>query len=108
VENDICYLTICDKAYPRKLAFDFLSELAREFFSNFGNEVPQVTRPYAFVKFGMFGLFHFIPTKQPDFFVPISGWHALTLSIAIDRYIHTKIKTAISGHSKCGSFAKIK
>ncbi|KAJ3364052.1 hypothetical protein AMAG_06611 [Allomyces macrogynus ATCC 38327] len=51
IENDICYLVLCEKSYPRKLAFDYLSELAREFYAQFGHEVPAVTRPYAFVKF---------------------------------------------------------
>ncbi|KAI9152537.1 SNAP receptor [Blastocladiella emersonii ATCC 22665] len=51
VENGVCYLTICDRAYPRNLAFDFLSELSREFFSAHGHDVATATRPYAFVKF---------------------------------------------------------
>ncbi|KAL7751878.1 SNAP receptor [Sorochytrium milnesiophthora] len=52
IEHGVCYLTICDKSYPRKLAFDFLSELAREFYGLYGNEVhASGLRPYAFVKF---------------------------------------------------------
>lgn len=46
------YLTITDRAYPRKLAFAYLDELAREFELSYGRQVQQRTlRPYAFVAF---------------------------------------------------------
>ncbi|KAJ1499091.1 SNAP receptor, partial [Coelomomyces lativittatus] len=51
LENAICYLSICDHTYPRKLAFDFLSELAKEFYNIHGPEVPQANRAYQFIKF---------------------------------------------------------
>lgn len=47
------YLTIAPKSYPRKLAFAFLDELAREFEQSYGSQVGQRSlRPYAFVGFG--------------------------------------------------------
>ncbi|KXN73090.1 snare-like protein [Conidiobolus coronatus NRRL 28638] len=55
LEQDICYLTICEKSYPRKLAFSYLEELSREFFTNYGNEYHKPgLRPYAFIKFDEF------------------------------------------------------
>lgn len=49
----VCYLTLCEKAYPKKLAFSYLEELQKEFWAEFGNEVGTAARPYAFIKFGM-------------------------------------------------------
>jgi vesicle transport protein SEC22 len=53
IEGSVCYLCICDQSYPRKLAFSYLEELAKEFNMSYGNEVDKPgLRPYAFVKFG--------------------------------------------------------
>ncbi|OZJ03262.1 Protein transport protein sec22 [Bifiguratus adelaidae] len=55
IENGVCYLCICDKSYPRKLAFAYLEELAKEFYLSYGNEVDKPgLRPYAFLKFDTF------------------------------------------------------
>ncbi|KAI7903215.1 Longin-like domain-containing protein [Cokeromyces recurvatus] len=55
IEGSVCYLCICDKSYPRKLAFSYLEELAKEFNMSYGNEVDKPgLRPYAFVKFDVF------------------------------------------------------
>lgn len=55
IEGSVCYLCICDKSYPRKLAFSYLEELAKEFNMSYGNEAEKPgLRPYAFVKFGSF------------------------------------------------------
>jgi vesicle transport protein SEC22 len=53
IESGVCYLCICDQSYPRKLAFSYLEELAKEFNMSYGSEVEKPgLRPYAFVKFG--------------------------------------------------------
>ncbi|KAI8881736.1 snare-like protein, partial [Backusella circina FSU 941] len=55
IESGVCYLCICDQSYPRKLAFSYLEELAKEFNMSYGNEVEKPgLRPYAFVKFDTF------------------------------------------------------
>lgn len=55
IESSVCYLCICDQSYPRKLAFSYLEELAKEFNMSYGNEVEKPgLRPYAFVKFGIY------------------------------------------------------
>lgn len=46
------FLTIADKSYPRKLAFSYLEELAKEFANTYGAKVETVRKPYAFVGFG--------------------------------------------------------
>eukprot|EP01119_Soliformovum_irregulare_P008999 TRINITY_DN22110_c0_g1_i1.p1 TRINITY_DN22110_c0_g1~~TRINITY_DN22110_c0_g1_i1.p1 ORF type:complete len:212 (+),score=43.43 TRINITY_DN22110_c0_g1_i1:88-723(+) len=54
IQNDICYLTLCERSYPKKLAFGFLEELQKEFDIQYGNEVAAARRPYAFIKFDTF------------------------------------------------------
>jgi len=55
IEEDVCYLCICEKSYPRKLAFSYLEELAKEFQNSYGNDVKKPgLRPYAFVQFDVF------------------------------------------------------
>ena len=52
IDNDVCFLTLVEKSYPKKLAYQYLEELQREFFSLYGREIEQAKRPYAFIKFG--------------------------------------------------------
>jgi vesicle transport protein SEC22 len=52
IEGDVCYLTLTDKAYPKKLAFQYLDELQSEFSRLYGPQIEGVARPYAFIKFG--------------------------------------------------------
>lgn len=55
ISDSICYLTITDKSYPRKLAFSYLEELAKEFSTSYGHEAQKPNlRPYAFVQFDTF------------------------------------------------------
>lgn len=51
VEQNVCYLCLCDKTYPRRLAFSYLEELQKEFQDSFANEIMNAARPYALVKF---------------------------------------------------------
>ncbi|KAI8898266.1 Longin-like domain-containing protein [Globomyces pollinis-pini] len=54
IEFGVCYLCVCEKSYPKKLAFGFLEELQTEFHALYGHEMQRVARPYAFVKFDNF------------------------------------------------------
>ncbi|EPT02844.1 hypothetical protein FOMPIDRAFT_1022719 [Fomitopsis schrenkii] len=54
IANNVVYLVICDKAYPRKLAFSYLDELSKEFATSYGAKVETVRKPYAFVGFDTF------------------------------------------------------
>ncbi|XRB03668.1 vesicle transport protein SEC22 [Pycnococcus provasolii] len=54
IECGVVYMTICNKAYPKKLAFGFLEELQKEFNRQFGDQIETAARPYAFVKFDTF------------------------------------------------------
>lgn len=56
IKDHVCYLCICDKSYPRKLAFTYLTDIATEFSSSYpASEIlaPSV-RPYQFVAFDTF------------------------------------------------------
>ena len=54
--SSLIFLTICDRSYPRKLAFTYLQDLATEFTTTYPS--PQYLspscRPYAFVEFDTF------------------------------------------------------
>lgn len=53
IVDNVVYLVIADKSYPRKLAFSYLDELSKEFATSYGAKVDTVRKPYAFVSFGM-------------------------------------------------------
>ena len=52
IQDNVVYMTIADKSYPRKLAFSYLDELSKEFAITYGDKVENVRKPYAFVGFG--------------------------------------------------------
>ena len=52
IADNVIYLVIADKSYPRKLAFSYLDELHKEFQTSYGAKVDTVRKPYAFVGFG--------------------------------------------------------
>ncbi|KAG8531989.1 uncharacterized protein KY384_003625 [Bacidia gigantensis] len=56
VQDQICFITICDRSYPRKLAFTYLQDLATEFTTTYSSQqyLSPSCRPYAFVEFDTF------------------------------------------------------
>lgn len=45
-------MCICDRLYPKRLAYVFLDDIARQFFQDFTREqIEGSTRPYAFIRF---------------------------------------------------------
>ena len=53
VEVGVCFLVLCDKSYPKLLAFSYLMELQNEFFEVFTHsDVQAAMRPYECIKFG--------------------------------------------------------
>ncbi|KAM4099677.1 hypothetical protein ACJW30_05G009200 [Castanea mollissima] len=54
IEGCVCYLTVCDCAYPKKLAFQYLENLKNEFGRVNGAQIETAARPYAFIKFDTF------------------------------------------------------
>jgi Regulated-SNARE-like domain len=64
IADNVVYLVIADKSYPRKLAFSYLDELSKEFLTSYGSKVEAVRKPYAFVGFGACFVFTF-PLQFP-------------------------------------------
>ncbi|PIN21262.1 Synaptobrevin/VAMP-like protein SEC22 [Handroanthus impetiginosus] len=54
IEGRVCYLTMSDHAYPKKLSFQYLEDLKNEFERVYGNQIETAARPYAFIKFDTF------------------------------------------------------
>jgi hypothetical protein len=54
IADNVVFLTIAEKSYPRKLAFSYLDELSKEFATSYGPKVESVRKPYAFVGFGIY------------------------------------------------------
>ena len=52
IQGDVCYLTLTDRSYPKKLAYQYLEELQSEFSRLYGPQIEAAARPYAFIKFG--------------------------------------------------------
>lgn len=51
IENDVCYLVLCEKNYSKRLAYSYLEDIGQEFHSQYGKRVNIVTRPYTFIEF---------------------------------------------------------
>lgn len=95
-ENDVCYLTLCDGSYPKKLAYSFLEELKKEFDVQHGAEVAKTKRPFAFELFGTFASFH-----------PLSLLFTLLVSpltLLPLRHLHSKDQEALHGHKVSTQF----
>lgn len=56
IQDEICFLCIADKSYPRKLAFTYLADLSSEFTTTYqpSQYLSPTLRPYAFVEFDTF------------------------------------------------------
>lgn len=56
IASDIVFMCICERSYPRKLAFTYLSDLSTEFSTTYPASQTMSTslRPYAFMEFDTF------------------------------------------------------
>jgi vesicle transport protein SEC22 len=54
VSRGVVLLTLTERAYPKRLAFDYLEELRREFLQLYGAQVEKASRPYEFIRFDTF------------------------------------------------------
>lgn len=51
IVQGVCYLSLCEASFPKKMAFAYLEDLHNEFYEQYGRRVPTVTRPYSFIEF---------------------------------------------------------
>ncbi|KAK8191065.1 vesicle transporter SEC22 [Phyllosticta capitalensis] len=56
IDDALVFLCICDRSYPRKLAFTYLADLKSEFTTTYPSQqyLAATCRPYAFVEFDTF------------------------------------------------------
>ncbi|KAA8493026.1 25.3 kDa vesicle transport protein [Porphyridium purpureum] len=54
VDGGVCFLTLTERAYPRKLAYDYIDELRKEFLTVYGAQVAGASKPYEFIRFDGF------------------------------------------------------
>jgi len=97
IDKGICYLTLTDKSYPKRLAFLFLDDISREFEldlqAEYGEEwlrtVETVGREYAFIKFD-----RVIQKKRRDYLDPNSSSNMKKLNDDLAS-IHTIMRKTI-------------
>jgi len=54
-QQKVIFLVFTEKSYPKRLAYNYLEELCKEFQNLYSNQIEQPTlRPYAFIKFETF------------------------------------------------------
>ncbi|TDH72630.1 hypothetical protein CCR75_002072 [Bremia lactucae] len=76
IQEGVCYLTLADRGFPKRLAFlyleevhaGFVEELERDSGKNWRDMVTTVARPYAFIKFDKF-----IQKKRKEYADPSSS-----------------------------------
>ena len=52
IDNDACFLTMCDQSFSKRTAFSYLEDLAAQFNAEYGSKIQTVARPYSFIEFG--------------------------------------------------------
>lgn len=51
IDRGVCTLILCEKTFSKRLAFAYIEDINNEFFSQYGNRVDTVSRPYSFIEF---------------------------------------------------------
>lgn len=54
IENNVCFITLCERSYSSRRAFSYLEQISQEFLSQYGRKVHTVSRPYSFIEFDNF------------------------------------------------------
>lgn len=84
VRNSLCYLTLTEKSYPKRLAFLYLEEIADAFLESLANDygdpgwrdaIATTARPYAFIKFDLV-----IQRRRKEFVDPTSRQNTTKLN----------------------------
>jgi len=84
VRDSLCYLTLTEQSYPKRLAFLYLDEIADAFLESLANDYGDVgwreaiattARPYRFIKFDLI-----IQRRRKDFIDPTSRQNTTKLT----------------------------
>jgi vesicle transport protein SEC22 len=95
--NEVIFLTLSEKAYPKRLAFlyldeisqGFVTELERDYGQSWRDKISTAARPYQFIKFDKF-----IQRKHKEYIDPSSRSNATKLSSDLTE-IHSIMKKNI-------------
>jgi hypothetical protein len=84
---------MCDRAYPKKLAFQYLEDLKNEFERVNGPQIETAARPYAFIKFGSstfsYMILLYASYSYSIVFCASSYGSDFPISFYVKRHIHT-------------------
>lgn len=105
IADNVVYLTIADKSYPRKLAFSYLDELSKEFQNSYGAKVDSARKPYAFVGFGARHFCHFFRARLTNF-AELNFICVCVLCVVFEfgisgRYVHEQDGAVVPGYEDC-------
>jgi len=97
LRENMCFLTLCEASYPKRLAFlyleeigdGFVQELTKEYGDRWRSAVDTAARPYQFIKFDPY-----IQKKQREFVDPTSRQNATKLNEDLND-IHSIMKKNI-------------
>lgn len=107
LRDTLCYLTLTEQSYPKRLAFLYLEEIADAFLESLANDhgdrwreaVDTTARPYAFIKFEQV-----IQRKRKDFIDPTSRQNTTKLNedlADIQSIMRTNINEVLN-RGECG------
>lgn len=99
---------MCDRSYPKKLAFQYLEDLKNEFERVNGNQIETAARPYAFIKFGKTYICIYISQTSYillNLFLPLCI--CFSFCISCQRHVHTEDKEIIPGHPHSEKYCKV-
>eukprot|EP00461_Guttulinopsis_vulgaris_P001453 UN01453 len=72
ITQGVIYITLTDRSYPKKLAFDYLQELANQFQDEYGRSINSMNRQYAALSFEQT-----MERLKQKYIDPNNGQHAL-------------------------------
>ena len=52
--ENVCFMTLCDLNFNKKLAYSFLQDISKEFYNQYGNKIDTCKRPYPFIEFDIY------------------------------------------------------
>lgn len=64
ISQGVCYIILCKASFPKTMAFEYLEDLSKEFYVQYGKKVPTVSRPYSFIEFGKTEVQHLLSHRD--------------------------------------------
>ena len=58
IQENVCFMTLCDRNFNKRLAYSFLQDISREFCNQYGNKIATCKRPNLLYCFVLFVVLH--------------------------------------------------